>query len=331
MKKIFEIEDLKELEVFLLSQDETDRLRENLFTEFLKYADYKNAEEWNKAVRICESLAIIGWGTHEPLEALRGMFFNGNPTTYFLNKFGEVRFVDAIWSKRKNGFTMEQGRTSYCFSPDDPEQKQSISWEYETKEDIQDLKLESQRNWIPKNPVWIERTISNCYENSKAVIESIKNELQPELNRRMRPESYGRAVNRIILNCAYSYYDHAHCKTNYIIAEGDRKLSNQKAWEELHRIYPKKEIEENGYYLRNRFEYGPFRMDTGKVKTVIHFEREFSELSHKKQKEKFSEYMLVALKSITGKLKKKKLDYNFDLMLEDFGSILTEWREKNYL
>lgn len=329
MKEIYEIQELKDLEDFLQSQSKTDWLRESLFIEFLKYADYKNAEEWNKAVRICESLAIIGWGTHEPLEALRGMFFNGNPMTYFLNKFGKARFVDAIWSKRINGLTMEQGRTSYCISPDDPEQKQSISWEYETKEDIQDLKLESQRNWIPKNPVWIERTISNCYENSKAVIESIENELQPELNKRMHPENYGRAINRIILNCSYSYYDHAHCKTNYIIAEGDRKISNQKAWEELHKMYPKKEIEENGYYLRSRFEYGPFRTDTGRAKTTIHFEKGFSELSHKEQKDKFCEYIHVALSNITGKLKKKKLYYNFDLMLEDFSFILAKWRDKN--
>ena len=143
MEKIFEIEDLKELEEFLQSQSEIELLRERLFAGFLKYADYKNAEEWNKAVRLCESLTIIGWGNHEPVEALRGQFFNGNPATCFQNKFGETRFVDAIWSKRANGLTMEQGRTSYCFSPDDPNQKQSVFWEYEIKEDIQDIRLES--------------------------------------------------------------------------------------------------------------------------------------------------------------------------------------------
>ena len=90
-QKIFEIEDLKELEEFLQSQSEIEQLRERLFAEFLKYADYKNAGEWNKAVRLCESLAIIGWGNHEPVEALRGQFFNGNPATCFQNKFGETR------------------------------------------------------------------------------------------------------------------------------------------------------------------------------------------------------------------------------------------------
>ena len=48
-QKIFEIENLKELEEFLQSQSDVEQLRERLFAEFLKYADYKNAGEWNKA------------------------------------------------------------------------------------------------------------------------------------------------------------------------------------------------------------------------------------------------------------------------------------------
>ena len=290
------------------------------------YADYKNAGEWNKAVRLCESLAIIGWGNHEPVEALRGQFFNGNPATCFQNKFGETRFVDAIWSKRVNGFTMEQGRTSYCFSPDDPNQKQSVFWEYEIKEDIQDIRLESQRNWIPKNPVWIKRTIGNCYENSKVVIESVDKELKPELDRRMRPEIYGRAINRIIINCSYSYYDHDHCKTNYIIADEKLKLKQKDFYRTLLTMFTRQEIEKNGYFLRNRFEFGPFRADTGKIRIGLNLEKEFSELSHSEQRLKLSEYILFALNHVTDKLKKKKLDYDFDLMLEDFNSILTEWK-----
>ena len=42
MNRIFEIEELNELEVFLKSQNDIDKLRDSLFAEFLKYADYKN-------------------------------------------------------------------------------------------------------------------------------------------------------------------------------------------------------------------------------------------------------------------------------------------------
>ena len=96
MNEIYAINDLSELENFLHSQNDIEKLREKLFAEFLKYADYKSVSEWNKAVRLCECLAVIGWGNHEPLEASRGVFFNGNPRTFFCNRFGELRFVEAI-------------------------------------------------------------------------------------------------------------------------------------------------------------------------------------------------------------------------------------------
>ena len=48
MNRIFEIEELNELEVFLKSQNDIDKLRDSLFAEFLKYADYKNVEEWKQ-------------------------------------------------------------------------------------------------------------------------------------------------------------------------------------------------------------------------------------------------------------------------------------------
>ena len=154
---------------------------------------------------------------------------------------------------------------------------------------IEDIKIESQRNWIPKNPVWIVRTISNCYENSKPVIESIEEKLQDELNKKMRLEKYGKAVNCILLKCAFSYYDNAHCKTNYVIDESGRKLSSQEAAKELQKLYTKEEISENGYYLRPRFQYGSFKADTGTIEVVIHLEKEFSLLTHHQQKEKLAE------------------------------------------
>lgn len=326
MNEIYNISDLKELKLFLESQNNNDELREILFAAFLQYANYKNVAEWNKAVRLCESLAIIGWGKYEPLEALKGMYFNGNPTTFFVNKFGECRFVDAIWSKRKTGFTMEQGRTSYHFSPNQTDKKQTIFWDDETAEDIQDIKIESQRNWTPKCPIWFRKGISNCYENSKSFLESIDKELQPLLKEKMQPERYGSAINRIIINHSHSYYDNANCKSNYVIIESEKQLTSQKAWEELHKMYPKREISENGYYLRNRFAFGPFRTDTGKVNIDIHFEKAFSELSYQEQKEKFTEYALTALNTFRDKLNKKKLDYHFDPMLEDFTKLINEWK-----
>lgn len=135
--------------------------------------------------------------------------------TYFLNVHGEPRFVEAMWSKRKTGITMQDGDTFFHESPDAADKTLARP----VKEDICDLKLNSQRNWIAKNPVLITRAISNCYENSRAVIESLFEDLQPALNAKMRPKIYGCAINYIKLSCAFSFSDHG-CKTNYIIAPG---------------------------------------------------------------------------------------------------------------
>ncbi|QSW88135.1 hypothetical protein J0383_17935 [Flavobacterium endoglycinae] len=81
MNSIYSLDTLQELKEYLEKQDQKS-LREELINEFLKFAEYKNASDWNNAVKICESLAIIGWGEHEPLQAVKGMFFNGNPETY---------------------------------------------------------------------------------------------------------------------------------------------------------------------------------------------------------------------------------------------------------
>ena len=197
-----------------------------------------------------------------------------------------------------------------------------MCWDYPVTENIEDIKIESQRNWIPKNPVWIVRTISNCYENSKPVIESIEEKLQDELNKKMRPEKYGKAVNCILLKCAFSYYDNAHCKTNYVIDESGRKLSSQEAAKELQKLYTKEEISENGYYLRPRFQYGSFKADTGTIEVVIHLEKEFSLLTHHQQKEKLAEYFLIVLKTISEKQKKKTPNYDFNLMISDFTEII---------
>ena len=319
LEQIYEIENLAELEIFLRTQDQI-LIRERLLGEFDRYAFYKNASEWNKAVKICECLAIIGWGERESLEALRGKFYNGYAMTYFLNAHGEARFVEAMWSKRKTGLTMQDGDTFFHESPDTASKMLSRP----VKEDIQDVKLNSQCNWTAKNPVRITRAISNCYENSRAAIESLFEDLQPALNAKMRPEIYGCAINYIKLCCAFSF-DDEHCRTNYIIAPDKPRLSSQRAWELIREMMSEEQRRAGGYYLRNRFEYSPFRKDTRKTGALIHFEREFSGLAPMEQKRKMGEYFLTALKQIAQK--QSKLEYDFAAMIEDFGKILGEWVE----
>lgn len=205
MNEIFEISSLDELRAFLLANPNKKALREHLYAVFLNHARYSNVAEWNSAVRICEALAIVGWGEHEPLEAVKGTWFNGNPKTYFINRDGKPRFLDAVWSKRTAGFAIDGGLSFFHGSKDDklaePMRLSGLTGE------PQNIPLNSQRNWIPKNPIRIIRGLANCYENSRPLIESIENNLMPELNQRMRPELYGSAIDAIVINLSFSFYD----------------------------------------------------------------------------------------------------------------------------
>ncbi len=322
MNKIFELNRIEDLRDYLSGRNNVNELRDELFAEFLKYSQYSNVSEWNVAVRICEALAIIGWGTHEPLEAIRGIHFNGNPETYFINRHNKPRFLSAVWSKRKDGFAIDYGLSFLYGSHDKPLAKPKRLCVHVGQ--AQDIPLCSQRNWIAKSPIRIIRGLANCYESSKPLIDSIENKLIPMLNRGMRPELYGTAIDTIVLSLSFSFLDNYHCKTNYIIADESLKLKKKDFYPKLLEMYSEKEIEDNGYYLRNRFTYGPFRSDKGITRVNIVFEKEFSQLAIQEQKLLFSEYIIHAVEHVAKRLE-GKLDYIFPLMICDFKSILDFW------
>ncbi len=230
--------------------------------------------------------------------------------------------LDAVWVNKKNGVAIDFGKSFfYGTSGDSPLSPEKAGVGIG---EIMDINLDSQRNWIRRNPICITRGIANCYENSRSVIESMEKELKPALDRRMRPELYGDAVNRIVLNCSFSFYDNYHCKTNYIIADESLKLRQKDFYPALREKFTEKEIEDNGYYLRNRFTYGQFRQATGTMRVGIVLEKEFSDLAPQKQRQLLSEYLLHAAGQCARRMG-RRIDYDFGLMIDDFSDILTEW------
>lgn len=322
MDEIFALESLAELQACLGSKPER-RTQKQLAKLFLQSCLYENAEQWNKAVRLCEALAIVGWGDHEPVQAEPGVFWNGNPETMFFNRFSKPRFVDAIWSERGSGVTMEPGRTSYHSSPDLPGKKTRL-WEHPVRECVQDIPLATQRNWIPKNPILIARGISNCYPESEALVTQIEEVLVPALDRKMSPEAYGTAINRIVLHYCLSYAD-AGVQENYIILDEDVRLSPAKLYARLRKSYSAREIDKNGYCLRKRYDFGGFVAAKGLMKVEIHFPREFSRQSLAAQKQEFATHLVDAVAGAVRRLKAKKLPYDLERMNHDFQTILRAW------
>jgi hypothetical protein len=308
----------------LLANCNTDEVRALLLKEFQRLACYRNVADWNHAVRLCEALAIIGWGNHEPVEAIRGVFFNGNPMTGFRNRFGEFRFVEAIWSKRKAGLTMENHRTSYYASPDCPG-KPTVLSEYPILEEIQPGPLCTQRNWIAKNPIQLRRVIANCYESTQPLADAIEDELAPRLDREMQPERYGEALQHLLVRISFSYFDNDHCKCNIITFDEQKPLGKDELRRRLATLYSSQEIKQMGYFSRNKFEYGNFQAATATMAVVIHFSKDFSAASLNEQRAVFRSDLDKAITTAATKLAKKRLAYDFARMTEDFERILASW------
>ena len=77
----------------------------------------------------------------------------------------------------------------------------------------------------------------------------------------------------------------------------------------------------------NRYEYGAFR--NGVFSAGINFEKELSEREHSTQRQKISFHVEEALRVVIEKLKKKKIEYDFDFMQSDFLKIINEWKSNH--
>ena len=100
MNEIYAITSLSELEDFLHSQNSIENIREKLFVEFLKYADYKSVSEWNKAVRLCEIMNL--WKRQEVcfLTVIPVPFFATDLESSGLSRqYGQKEKQDLPWSR----------------------------------------------------------------------------------------------------------------------------------------------------------------------------------------------------------------------------------------
>ncbi len=176
---------------------------------------------------------------------------------------------------------------------------------------------------IPLTPIEIVRTLDNCYPGSRAVLDSITRDLNPRLSAELRPQLYGNALRQIVINTAMSFYDDYHCKTNCIIASESLRLRSSQYYGMLLTMFSEDAIEREGLYLRPRYQIGPLRNDTGLIYVTIVFEKDFSYMPEKGQKETMSEYFLTAVRRIAQR--KKKLAYNFPLLIADFERVLNWW------
>jgi hypothetical protein len=200
-KKIMSLDSLNELASWIKSQPENN-LRRSLLAQFDAFIEYEDANQWATAVRLCESLAIIGWGSREAVDAISR--HNGDCwETRFITDKNESRFRYAGWLKRKAGWIL--GNPQYYFSPDFPD-KPAVDWRSLADKDfalIDCERLTSQRNYSKQLPIIMGLIGGSQVSNA---VGQLKQELTIQLQETMTPSLYGEAIEKFFftLHCTMS-------------------------------------------------------------------------------------------------------------------------------
>ena len=292
---------LKELEFYIQNHDSKEALKD-LSKAFSKYSKYRNLDEWNKSVRLCEALTILGWGNSKPVEAHKSLFFNGNPYTAFYDKNEQENIQSAIWSKRKNGFTIEPDRV-IRFNKGKSDQPFRIQ---DIEIDIRNGKFESQRNWIPKNPVKTFYFVNNAFselEYFKSKIDSLKRYLDYQLEN----SKYGRTFNYFSISCNFSSEF-----TEYTIVPQSEKRKN---------VYTYGKIE------TPKFKFNRFTKRDGVYTLDYYIAKEVGKLSKNEQLQTLKNDFIYMIEHSIEKLKSKCPNYNFKLLQNDLQNCIEKWEE----
>ena len=96
MKELLALASVEELRIWAV-ENGSDAARRGLIAEFERLLEYRNAEEWNRLVRVCEALALVGWGDVAPVEAIADRWINGAMYTKLMaadfSDQGEQRWI----------------------------------------------------------------------------------------------------------------------------------------------------------------------------------------------------------------------------------------------
>lgn len=192
VQSVMSLETIDELTSFLESRVAADA-RSELLAKLDTLIDYADAHEWATAVRMCESLAIVGWGDREQIDAIS--HFNGDCwETQFVTDRNEYRFRFARWSRRKAGWTLRN--PEFHPSPDFPD-RPAVDWKQHAGKEFPVVareSLPSQRNYRRQMPI-VMGLYSGSNETSRTV-SLLRTELRERLLATMAPDSYGDAIEK---------------------------------------------------------------------------------------------------------------------------------------
>ncbi|CAG0934086.1 hypothetical protein PLCT1_02592 [Planctomycetaceae bacterium] len=289
LASIHKTDSLGKLHQYLKAQDVT-KLRPLLIAEYRRLSRYQNIKEWNELVRVCEALAIVGWGKEPAVDARAEKWINGSWYTYLRNRyFEDVDAQSGEWSKSGDSFVLRNG---------------TDQGQYGIR------KFATQRNPLPRNPVRMERSAS--FQKSAAAFVDALKQLRRRLDRETRPELYGSDFHYVGIRCCFSDHDNVY---ETVRAE----YFHEKA--EVPKDFKGRS------YIRPRLDFGKLAKKEGHLRLLVtrHFTKTEGFLSLAKQKLLFKEDLATILDTLESKLKAKKLQFNTRLLREDVERILATW------
>ena len=298
MNEIYKLETIDELKKYINAVS-VDKLRTSLLTEFNQLVNYKNIKEWNELVRVCEALSITGWGNNEPFEATADKWVNGAFYTELRNKFFEQKLEwSKQWSKQKETFVI--------YEPDADKTDYGIST------------FASQRNKLAKSPIRWSRS-GNYQSSVQPLVDSLEI-LRNKIVRETRPELYGDAFSYIGIKLNFSHHDDESPSIRYEYFYDENDVPEELKGTKNPGGTP-------AYYIRPRLDIGKLSTKSDELKLVVtrHFTKAFGYLDLSEQKEILLSDFLEIIDILAGKLKKKKINYNTELLKQDTTKIFSEW------
>lgn len=267
-----------------------DAVRTRLLAEYDQRREYRSLAEWNRLVRACEVLALVGWGERQPVEAYAEKWINGRMyTKLFTATFETLPGTERGWRKHGTTFVLEDG-------PD--------------RADPALTTVEYQRNPLSKNPIRLVRG-GNYPQSAHAFVEEL-GRLRKILDARLA-KWYGPGFGYLGIQLYFSLPD-AH------------PLSGLR----MEYFHDESEIPPGfagKAFVRPRLKVGRLATRKGEIKLEVtrHYTRLEGEADLDTQKQTFVRDLDVILNLLADRIGKKAPGYRVGELRGDVSAILRAW------
>ena len=289
----WQCEDLAALQAHLLSAD-ASWVRAQLLQQFAALKAYRNAEEWNRLVRVCEGLRMVGWGEAEPVEAIAQQWINGAWYTRLQNS--AFACVDG---GQEQEWRVQQGVQVLAQQPD------SMGGL---------AKLHSQRNPLPKSPIRWQYS-GNYDRELQALIDSFER-LKQLLIAHSRPETYGHDFAYVAWHWHFSHLNDEYIPSEYYHHEADVPEAQRSS-------------QHPAYWIRPEYKVGCMALAKYETRLSItrHFNTAFSHAGLAAQQAQIAADLCFGAAQVRKKLQAKKSAYDCDAWEHDLHQILNMWQQ----